>query len=94
MIVQKVREAERAKVVEMYRDRQGELISGTVKKVTRDNIIVDLVITSYSIHYTKLYDQITGGGHEQTLFRYRWYPRPGRRVSDYARFHAESYNFV
>ncbi len=42
VIVQKVREAERAKVVEMYRDRQGELISGTVKKVTRDNIIVDL----------------------------------------------------
>ncbi|MBY4678807.1 transcription termination factor NusA [Marinobacterium arenosum] len=42
VIVQKVREAERAKVVEQYRDRQGELISGTVKKVTRDNIIVDL----------------------------------------------------
>jgi N utilization substance protein A len=42
VIVQKVREAERAKVVELYRDRQGELISGSVKKVTRDNIIVDL----------------------------------------------------
>ena len=42
VIVQKVREAERAKVVEQYRDRQGELISATVKKVTRDNIIVDL----------------------------------------------------
>ncbi|MFW1676498.1 transcription termination factor NusA [Pontibacter sp. JAM-7] len=42
VIVQKVREAERAKVVELYRDRLGELISGTVKKVTRDNIIVDL----------------------------------------------------
>ena len=42
VIVQKVREAERAQVVEQYRDRVGELISGTVKKVTRDNIIVDL----------------------------------------------------
>ena len=42
VIVQKVREAERAKVVELYRDRLGELISGSVKKVTRDNIIVDL----------------------------------------------------
>ncbi len=42
VIVQKVREAERTKVVELYRDRLGELISGTVKKVTRDNIIVDL----------------------------------------------------
>ena len=42
VIVQKVREAERAKVVELYRDRIGEIISGTVKKVTRDNVIVDL----------------------------------------------------
>ncbi len=42
VIVQKVREAEREQVVEEYRDRIGELISGTVKKVTRDNIIVDL----------------------------------------------------
>jgi N utilization substance protein A len=42
VIVQKVREAERAQVVEEYEGRIGELISGTVKKVTRDNIIVDL----------------------------------------------------
>ena len=42
VIVQKVREAERAQVVDEYRDRISELISGTVKKVTRDNIIVDL----------------------------------------------------
>jgi N utilization substance protein A len=42
VIVQKVREAERAQVVEEYESRAGELISGTVKKVTRDNIIVDL----------------------------------------------------
>jgi len=42
VIVQKVREAEREQVVEQYRDRLNELINGTVKKVTRDNIIVDL----------------------------------------------------
>lgn len=42
VIVQKVREAERAQVVDEYRDRVGGLVSGTVKKVTRDNIIVDL----------------------------------------------------
>jgi len=42
VIVQKVREAERAHMVDEYRDRVGELISGTVKKVTRDSIIVDL----------------------------------------------------
>lgn len=42
VIVQKVREAERAKVIEQYQSHMGELINGTVKKVTRDNIIVDL----------------------------------------------------
>ena len=42
VIVQKVREAERAKVVAQYEGRVGELINGTIKKVTRDNIIVDL----------------------------------------------------
>jgi N utilization substance protein A len=42
VIVQKVREAERALVVDAYRDRIGEILSGTVKKSTRDGIIVDL----------------------------------------------------
>lgn len=42
IIVQKVREAERAKLVELYRDKIGEMIHGTVKKVTRDNLIIDL----------------------------------------------------
>lgn len=42
VIVQKVREAERQQIVDQYRDRVGELISGTVKKVTRDSIIVDM----------------------------------------------------
>ena len=42
VIVQKVREAEREQVVEQYRHRLGDLVNGTVKKVTRDSIIVDL----------------------------------------------------
>jgi len=42
VIVQKVREAERAQVVEAYLPKVGELVSGTVKKLGRDNIIVDL----------------------------------------------------
>jgi N utilization substance protein A len=42
VIVQKVREAERAQVVEAYREKLGEIIFGTVKKVTRDNVIIDL----------------------------------------------------
>ncbi len=42
VIVQKVRDAERALVAQEYSDRIGELVSGTVKKVTRDHILVDL----------------------------------------------------
>ncbi|WP_028023824.1 transcription termination factor NusA [Enterovibrio calviensis] len=42
VIVQKVREAEREQVVEQFMDNEGELITGIVKKVNRDVIIVDL----------------------------------------------------
>ncbi|MEZ8143746.1 transcription termination/antitermination protein NusA [Enterovibrio norvegicus FF-33] len=42
VIVQKVREAEREQVVEQFMDNEGELITGIVKKVNRDLIIVDL----------------------------------------------------
>ncbi len=42
VIVQKVREAERAQVVDAYRGRIGELVNGQVKKVTREAVIVDL----------------------------------------------------
>ncbi len=42
VIVQKVRDAERALIVEQYLNRVGDLINGTVKKVTREHIIVDL----------------------------------------------------
>ncbi len=42
VIVQKVREAERAKVIEAYESRVGELVTGVVKKANRESIIVDL----------------------------------------------------
>ena len=42
VIVQKVREAERAQVVEAYNDRTGQLVSGVVKRVDRNGIYVDL----------------------------------------------------
>ena len=42
VIVQKVRDAEREIVLNEYKDRVGELVTGTVKKVTRESIIVDL----------------------------------------------------
>ncbi|MGD9983641.1 MAG: transcription termination factor NusA [Porticoccaceae bacterium] len=42
VIVQKVRDAERALVARQYEHRLGELLAGMVKKVTREHIIVDL----------------------------------------------------
>lgn len=42
VIVQKVREAERAKVVDDYQERVGDLINGVVKRVERGNVILDL----------------------------------------------------
>jgi len=42
VIVQKVREAERAQVVELYTGRVGTLVSGVVKRIDRNGIYVDL----------------------------------------------------
>ncbi|GIU43615.1 transcription termination/antitermination protein NusA [Shewanella sairae] len=42
VIVQKVREAERAQIVDQFRDREGELIVGVVKKSNRESVVVDL----------------------------------------------------
>lgn len=42
VIIQKVLEAERAQLVNAYREKVGQLIMGTVKKVTRDFIVLDL----------------------------------------------------
>jgi transcription termination/antitermination protein NusA len=42
VIVQKVREAEREQVVEEYKHREGELVSGIVKRVDRNGAYVDL----------------------------------------------------
>ncbi|QCR34953.1 transcription termination factor NusA [Nissabacter sp. SGAir0207] len=42
VIVQKVREAERAMVVDQFREQEGEIVTGVVKKVNRDSISLDL----------------------------------------------------
>lgn len=42
VIVQKVRDAERAKIIDAYRDRVGQLVTGVVKKVERNGILMDL----------------------------------------------------
>ncbi len=42
VITQKVREAERTKVADQFEERIGEIITGVVKKVARDHILLDL----------------------------------------------------
>lgn len=42
VIVQKVREAERGQIVEQYLHRKGDLISGTVKRIERGNVLLDV----------------------------------------------------
>ena len=42
VIIQKIREAERKKIVEAYEDRVGELVSGTVKRLEKGSVYLDL----------------------------------------------------
>lgn len=42
ILIQKVREAEREKIAEQYQGRIGEMVTGIVKKVTREFLILDL----------------------------------------------------
>lgn len=42
VIVQKVREAERAIVVDAYKSRVGELVTGVIKRIERGNVFIDL----------------------------------------------------
>jgi transcription termination/antitermination protein NusA len=42
VIVQKVREAERAKIVEAFGERKGQLVTGIVKKADRGTVMIDL----------------------------------------------------
>lgn len=51
VIVQKVREAEREQMIEEYRDRVGDLITGAIKKVNRDNVIIDLGNNAEGVMY-------------------------------------------
>jgi N utilization substance protein A len=42
VIMQRVREASREQVIERFKDREGEMVSGTVKRMERGDVIVDL----------------------------------------------------
>ena len=70
VIVQKVREAERALVVDQFRDQEGEIITGVVKKVNRDNI--SLEITSEGLP----------GNAEAVILREDMLPRENFRPGD------------
>lgn len=68
IIVQKVRDAERAQIYEEFKDRTGEILSGHVRRFERNDIIVDLGRTEAVVPYreqmpTERYrvkDRITG----------------------------------
>ncbi len=51
IIVQKVRDAERAKIYDENKEKVGEILSGYVRRVERNNIIVDLDGTEAIITY-------------------------------------------
>jgi len=51
VIVQKIREAERALIVEAYQEQVGELVTGVVKKASRDSIIIDLGNNAEAVIY-------------------------------------------
>jgi N utilization substance protein A len=70
VIVQKVREAERAQIVDAYRNRVGELITGLVKRMERGAVILDLGGNAEAII-----------GREQMIPREPM--RPGDRVRGY-----------
>ncbi|TKB49281.1 transcription termination/antitermination protein NusA [Ferrimonas sediminicola] len=67
VIVQKVREAERGLIIEQFRDKEGQLVTGVVKKVNRDSVILDLGNNADAILY-----------REEMLPRENF--RPGDRV--------------
>jgi N utilization substance protein A len=51
IIVQKVRDAERAQIFEEFKDRVGEILSGYVRRFERSDVIVDLGRTEAVIPY-------------------------------------------
>mgnify|MGYP001350623201 CR=1 FL=1 len=54
VIVQKVREAERLRQYEEFKDKQGEIVNGTVKRIEYGNVIVDFGRTEAMIRKDEL----------------------------------------
>jgi N utilization substance protein A len=57
VIIQKIREAEKTSVFEEYGQKQGEIVSGTVQRIERGNIYIDLGRTTGILPYE---EQIPG----------------------------------
>lgn len=62
VIVQKIREAEKVSVVAEFGERQGEIVSGTVQRIERGNIYVDLGRATGILPYD---EQIPGERYRQ-----------------------------
>ena len=62
VIIQKIREAERVSVMNEYGTRQGEIVSGTVQRVERGNIFIDMGRATGILPYE---EQIPGERYRQ-----------------------------
>lgn len=62
VIVQKIREAEKVSVLKEYGKREGEIVNGTVQRVERGNIFIDMGRTTAILPFE---DQIPGERYKQ-----------------------------
>lgn len=62
VIIQRIREAEKVSIIGEYGKRQGEIVQGTVQRMERGNIFVDLDKTTGLLGYE---DQIPGERYKQ-----------------------------
>ncbi|MFM2357592.1 MAG: transcription elongation factor NusA, utilization substance protein [Candidatus Parcubacteria bacterium] len=62
VIIQKIREAEKASVLKEYGAREGEIVSGTVQRIERGNIFVDMGRATGLLSYD---EQIPGEKYRQ-----------------------------
>ena|SRR3989344_685204 len=62
VIVQKIREAEKVSILEEYGQREGEIVSGTVQRIERGNLFIDLGRATGILPYD---EQIPGERYRQ-----------------------------
>lgn len=62
VIIQKIREAEKASVMQEYGQREGDIVTGTVQRIERGNIFIDLGRASGILPYE---EQIPGERYRQ-----------------------------